>query len=240
MLIGPQVAFVDDIKREIAPLETALQERNTGTVFFDASPERNRFPEKPIETIKILFLDLYYTANFDATVSAQWVKSIIAPHADYALVIWSKDTHRMDELLSILKEIDLFPTYVQTWQKTDFDLDNHNFRENVEKLIATISEEPYYEEDILFGEIINVTDDGAMINCRLNDQQPTFQVRKFDRKLLGKVDKIEPGVFVRIHIYSKPGARQIDIFQESKDRSELFEQPDFFKGLEGNSFFIEG
>jgi len=34
MLIGPQVAFVDDIEHEITPLEEALRKRHAGTVFF--------------------------------------------------------------------------------------------------------------------------------------------------------------------------------------------------------------
>jgi len=207
--------------------------------FFDASPVSSKFPEKPLETVKILFLDLYYKAQFDAELSAQWVQSIISPFSDYTLVIWSKDTHQKDELLTILDYIDLTPAHVETWQKTEFDLDNHNFSNNVEQLITSISGESYYEEDVLFGEVINVNVDGVFINCRLNDEKPTFQVRKFDPKLLGNVEKIEPGVFVRIHIYSKPGARRIDVFEEKKDRSELFEQPDFFKDIDGNAFFIE-
>ncbi|MEO7214552.1 MAG: hypothetical protein ABIX36_17230 [Mucilaginibacter sp.] len=239
MLLGPQVAFVDDIKREITPLENVLKDRHTGTVFFDASTDKNRFPEKPLETVKLLFLDLYYKPTFDAELSAQWVQSIIPPHSDYTLVIWSKDTHQQEELLTILDYIELTPTRVEAWQKTDFDLENHNFSKNIDDLITTISGEPYYVEDILFGEIINVTDEGVFINCRLNDEKPTFQLRKFDKKLLGNIEKVEAGIFVRIHINSKPGARRMDVFEEKKDRSDLFEQPDFFKGLDGNAFFIE-
>jgi hypothetical protein len=209
-------------------------------VFFNATPHQNKFPEKPIETVKLLFLDLYYKADFDPELSAQWVQSIIPPNTEYVLVIWSKDTHKKDALLEILDYLELKPTYVEAWQKTDFDLKNHNFDENVNSLLATVSGEPYYVEDVLFGEVIDVTDEGVFINCRLNDQHPTYQVRKFDWKLLENIENIKRGVVVRIHICSKPGARRIDVFEEKKDRSVFFEQPDFFKGLEGNAFFIEG
>lgn len=241
MLFGPQVAFVDDIESEIRPLKTVLQALNTGTVFFDATPDRNMFPEKPLDTVKLLFLDLYYKPQFDAMLSAQWVQSIIVPNTRYSLVIWSKDTHQIDELLEILDRIELVPTYVVAWQKTNFDLQKHKFDEMIGKLILDISEEELLEEDILFGEILELSEDGGVIiNCRLNDEQPTFQVRRFDRSLLAQIKNIGVGIYVRIHIYTKPGSRLIDIFEEKIDKSALFEQPDFFKGLEGNSFFIQG
>ena len=240
MLIGPQVAFVDDIESEIKPLDKVLKELNTGTVFFDATPARNKFPAKPLETVKLLFLDLYYAPKFDATLSAQWVQSIIAPNTKYTLVIWSKDTHQKDELLEILDEIELTPAQTVAWQKTDFDLAKHSFTTMVNDLIGNIADEKLIEEDILYGEILEINDDGVIINCRLNDAKPTFQVRRFDKGLLANVQNLNVGTIVRIHIYTKPGARLIDIFEEKKDKSELFEQPDFFKGLEGNSFFTEG
>ncbi len=240
MVIGPQVAFVDDVESEIRPLDNVIKGLNAGTVFFDASPARNKYPEKPLETVQLLFLDLYYTAKFDPFISAQWVQSIIAPNTKYTLVIWSKDTHEKDQLLNVLDEIELTPDHTEIWQKTDYDLPKHNFSPMITELISSISKEGAIEEDILYGEILDVSDDGIIINCRLNDEHPTFQTRRFDKGLLANIENLTIGTIVRIHIYTKPGARLIDIFEERKDKSDLFIQPDFFKGLEGNAFFTKG
>ncbi|HEY4288003.1 MAG TPA: hypothetical protein VGN00_12950 [Puia sp.] len=240
MSFGPQVAFVDDIKSEIIPLERVLQQQHTGTIFFDAAPERSKFPEKTYDSIKVLFLDLYYSAQFEAYISAQWVKSIIPPNSNYALIVWSKDTHKTNELLEILNTLERKPAYVETWQKTEFDLNSHNFTDNINYLLSQLSNKVYEEEDIFLGQILEVAEDGVYINCRLNSEKPTFQVRRFDYKLLEGIRNCAPGTFVRINISSTPGARKIVISEEKEDRSKYFEQPDFFNGLEGNSFFIQG
>jgi hypothetical protein len=238
MIIGPQVAFVDDIENQITPLKNILQDLNTGTVFYDARPELAAFPAKPVESVKLLFLDLYYKADFDAEISAQWVSKIIPQNARYYLVIWSKDTHHKDDLLNTLNMIDLPPTYVEAWQKTDFPA-NFNFENMVTGLIKKISDEEAIQGEIIYGEIVDIEDDGVLINCCINTEKPTFQVRRFDTDLLAKVTKLEIGTYVRIHLYTKPGSRLVDIFEETKDLKNLFDTPDFFKGLEGNAFFIE-
>ncbi|MFC0513110.1 hypothetical protein ACFFGT_02825 [Mucilaginibacter angelicae] len=238
MIIGPQVAFVDDIENQITPLKNILQDLNTGTIFFDARPELAAFPVKPVESVKLIFLDLYYKADFDAEIPAQWVSTIIPKNARYYLVIWSKDTHHRDDLLSVLNQIDVPPTYVEAWQKTDFPPD-FNFKGKVTDLIKKISDEETINGEVIYGEIVDVEDDGVLINCCINTEKPTYQVRRFDMDLLAKVTKLEIGTYVRIHLYTKPGSRLVDIFEETKDLKTLFDTPDFFRGLEGNAFFIE-
>ncbi len=237
--IGPQVAFVDDIESQIKPLNKVLtSDIHAGTIFFDASPELNRFPEKPLETVKLLFLDLHYKGPFDAYLSAQWVTRIIPPNTKYSLIIWSKDTDRKDELLNVLKENDLLPAYIDAWQKTDYDLKADDFSGKIKQLIEDISYEEIIDEEIVLGEIIDIEEDGLLVNCLLDEKHPTFQVRKFDTGLFGNID-IKKGGFVKICINTQPGTRKIEIFNEVSNLSDRFKVPDFFKGLEGTAFFIE-
>lgn len=239
--IGPQVAFVDDVKTQITPLKKLLDGKHAGTVFFDARPDHTTYPSEPLETVKLLFLDLFYnSSNFDPSLPAQWVEKIIAPNTKYTLVIWSNDTHEKDRLLNLLADINLTPTRVESWQKTDKEYQPDKLPEVVDRLLGRIEREESITAEILSGEVIDISTDGVSINCRLNEDQPTFQVRRFDRELLANVSDLKPGTFVRICIYSKPGARLIDIFEENRDLSAEFEQPDFFKDLEGNAFFIQG
>lgn len=239
MNIGPQVAFVDDIKTQMEPLDNILQKLNTGTVFFNAQPDANAFPKETLSTIKLLFLDLYYKNDFDADVSAEWVASIIPPNQKYALVIFSKDTHHEGELISVLQKIDLSPQYVEAWQKTDYP-ENFDFSNKVSSLLDKLSDRENIEEEIVFGEIIEIEEDGILVNCRLTMENPTFQVRRFNSNLISNIDNVSVGTYLKIRIFTKPGAMLIDIFEEKTDRSNLFKAPDYFSGLENNSFFKEG
>ena len=235
--IGPQVAFVDDVRSQIEPLAKVLtNELHTGTIFFDATPYRTTYPEKPLETIKLIFLDLYYKDDFDPYLPAQWIQRIIPPNTKYSLIIWSKDVHQKEELFLILKEIDLLPEHTEAWAKADYNLEVDSFSKKIKDLIEDIPYEEVIDVEIVFGEIIDIEDDGLLVNCLLNEERPTFQVRKFDIELFGNI-KIKKGVFVKICINTQPGTRKIEVFNETNDLSERFKVPDYFKGLEGTAFF---
>jgi len=53
------------------------------------------------------------------------------------------------------------------------------------------------------------------------------------------MERIEPGVFVRIYLVSMPGSRRIDVFEEKNDRLKLIDQLDSFRCLEGNYFLLK-
>lgn len=240
MLIGPQIAFVDDEEEQIKPLEDAVEELNTGSIYFDAKPELNKWPAKPLPSVKVLFLDLYYKKDFDPEISAQWVEKIIPRDSRYTLVVWSRDTDEVQKLIDVLHDIDLIPEYTEIWQKTDYDLKSHDFKPKIEKLIQTVSHENEITQEVMYGEVLEIEDNGILINCRLNMKEPVFQERRFDKEILKNIRDIKIGTYLKITIYTKPGARLIDITEEKKDRRKYFEVPDFFKGLEGGAFFIEG
>jgi hypothetical protein len=236
--IGAQIAFVDDVRLEIEGLEMVLAEEvHAGTIFFDATPENSIFPERPLNSVKLIFLDLFYGGKFEAYSSAQWVTTIIAPNTKYALVIWSKDTDMAKELLSVLEESGYLPAYTESWQKTDFNLEEHDFKPMVLKLLDDISDSKEIV-DIIFGEIIDIEEDGLLINCLLGTENPTFQVRKFDMELFQEID-LRVGGFVKICIKTQPGTRVIDVFEESNDLSEKFKIKDYFEHLKGSAFFNE-
>lgn len=237
--IGPQVAFVDDKKTQIEELDKVLSNQlHTGTRFFDATPAESKYPEEPIDTIKLLFLDLFYNDQFDAYLPAQWVQRIIPPHTKYALIIWSKDVNKQEEVLFVLREIDLYPEYVDGWQKSDYQ-EVEKLNAKVHELISNMAEVSHLNQETIWGEIIAVEEDGVLINCRLNIDTPTFQVRKFDVELLRNINKLVKGTFVKIQIRTQPGTRVIEIFEEEKDHAEQFKVNDHFEGLKDTAFFIE-
>lgn len=239
MEIGPQVAFVDDIQLQIEPLENVINDLHAGSIFFNATPEASNFPPKPIESIQLLFLDLHYgTIKFDPYRCAQWVTSIVPPNTKYTLIVWSKDTHEKDSLLAVLAELDFYPTYFDAWQKTDYDLKKFNFESKIKELIASISGTKK-STDILFGQIMDIEEDGYLINCLLNLKNPTFQVRKFDNELFENLHDLQAGNFVKISISTEPGIRKIEVFKEVNDLSEKFLTIDYFEELKDTAFFID-
>jgi hypothetical protein len=240
MQIGPQVAFVDDMKDQIQPLENAFQELHTGSIYFDATPANTKFPAVPLETVEILFLDLFYQNNFDPEISALWVKKIIPERSKYTLVVWSKDTHEVQSLLEILDEINLTPALYFVWQKTDHDLQNEDFKVKMENLINEASYSNQITHEYFIGEVIEVEEESVLVNCRISPEPVVFQIRRFDKDLLTNVKELQTGKYLMINTYTKPGARLIDIFELNKDLQKEFETQDLFKGLEGGAFFIEG
>jgi hypothetical protein len=238
ILTEPQIAFVDDILEQIAPLNRVLtEEMNVRTVTYIASLEENNFPEKPLESVRLLFLDLYYANSFDAYICAEWVARIIPPNTKYALVIWSKDTDMEDEVMRVLRETDYLPVYQESWQKTDFDLKKFDFSEKIHELISNISVTKEKVE-VVFGEIIEIEEDGLLVNCLLDFNDPTFQLRKFDTELFEGINK-SLGSFVKICIRTQPGTRVIDVFEEPIDLSEKFRVRDYFADLKDTTFYTE-
>jgi len=237
MTVGPRVAFVDDIESQISSLDEVVRDMKAGSIYFNANPEYAVYPDTPLDTVKLLFLDLYYKKDFDPYMSANWVRKIIPKDTPYELVIWSKDTHEAKLLEPILSELHLTPSKTEYWQKSDF-IQIEDLKSKVKEITQQI---PYYEQitqEDFIGEILEIEDDGVLVNCNLKLGFPVFQVRKFDFDLLSKINDLKPGKFVKIMIYSKAGARLIEIIEDRQDRHEIFQVPDYFKGLEGSPFFV--
>ncbi|MCL1666622.1 hypothetical protein M2T82_00960 [Elizabethkingia ursingii] len=239
MMFGPQIAFIDDEKSQIIPLERAISNFHTGSIYINASPESDDYPSEPIESVKLLFLDLHYGGiKFDPYLCVEWVSRIIPSHSKYILVIWSKDIDKKEELLSVLAEGQLSPTYFEAWQKTDFDINTFDFKAKIDDLINSASDNKKIGE-VIYGQVLEIEEDGFLVNCLLNMKKPTFQVRKFDNELFKGIKGVEIGNFIRILVSTELGARKIEIFSEPNDLSQKFKVVDYFEGLKDTAFFIE-
>ena len=69
----------------------------------------------------MIFLDLFYSTNLTTTLDpyqpAQWIDSIIPKGKDYGLIILSRDIHKTNEVLDVLKEINKIPLVVRIQKK---------------------------------------------------------------------------------------------------------------------------
>src|SRR5688572_7261772 len=105
-LLGPQVALIDDREEEVASIEALLNELNIGNKFFKVDYTAPDYPAEPINTIELVFLDLYYNPNFgaefDPYACVQWLNHIVPRDKKYILIIWSKDPQVKDELLEVM------------------------------------------------------------------------------------------------------------------------------------------
>ena len=235
--LGPQVAIIDDNREEVIPLERVLEELKVGFHFFSAKIEEDNYPEAPLRSVELVLLDLYYNhGGFDPEICAQWILSIIGDNQKYNLLVWSKDTHEVDRLNKTLEQVERKPEHVAIWQKTHFDLSNHDFKKDMLDLVSNINSEQI-EEEVIKGEIVEVAEDFVLINCLIDQYTPTFQVRRFDIDLLANINNLTIGSFVKIQIFTKPGARLFNFFEDLTDHSATFKQEDIFKGFENSSFF---
>src|ERR1035437_2565573 len=108
--IGPQVAIIDDIQDEVLSIEKHLEENKIGYKYFNVDYTQPKYPSEPIQTLEIVFLDLFYNTNFsvdfDPYQCVEWLIHVVPKWKKYILVIWSKDIHVTDELIRLMKELD--------------------------------------------------------------------------------------------------------------------------------------
>lgn len=240
--LGPQVAIIDDNRDEVASIENSLVERNVGYRFFNADPVEASYPDQPIETINLLFLDLYYTsiynAPFDAERCAQWIDSIVPAGKKYYLVVWSKDGEKTEELLGVLEAIDKAPYWITTKLKSDYQTNEkeYDITKLLEELNIDVQKEPQ-KIDEFYGEVISIEDDHVLINCLLDKEKPVFQIRRFDLPLFENYIKLQKGLFILIRITTEKGLRTFEFIRQVADLSDLFEKEDYFKGVEDTPFF---
>ena len=240
--LGPQVAIIDDVEQEVKLIEASLDELHIGYEFFNADPIEAKYPTKPITTIDLIFLDLFYSTNLTTTLDpyqpAQWIDSIIPQGKDYGLIILSRDTHKTNEVLDVLKEINKIPLVVKVQKK---NTDTQEVALNVGSVIAQMREEfnRSVNENItlFYGEIIDIQKDHILLNCLLDEAHSNFQIRRFEiTPFINSID-LEVGKFISVKVTTKPGSRIFEFYNETRDLSEKFVKHNPFKGLEGTAFF---
>ncbi len=236
---GPQIAIVEDNLEEVKEIREFFALQNIGYKLFDADITQNNKPAKPIETIELIFLDLYYLPEFDPYLCADWVNSIVAENKLYELVIWSKDSHKSEDLRNVLLEINKAPRALITKQKSDYQIENGTqiLLQEIEFDINKISK---IFVDEFIAEIIDISEDYVILNCLLDKEKGYYQIRKFEKTPLLHFYKLESGRTLIVKSTTSLGQRSFEFIELFEDNSKLFEQKNIFLKLKNTPFLNNG
>jgi hypothetical protein len=226
---GPVIAIVDDRKEEVQGIIDYLTSQNIGCKYFNADIDENNSPEGHISSVELVFLDLYYSSAFDPYQCAQWIDDIVPKNKQYELVVWSRDCHRTEELLEVLIEINKFPRFYTTKQKSE----EYDTPEGVYKLLedikSEINEVKKLKVDEFYAEIIDFSDDYVVLNCLLDQNRGIYQIRKFDKTPLENFEVFEIGRYLIIKTTTNKGERLFEFIEQFEDLSSFFEQKNIFE-----------
>lgn len=224
---GPQIAIVDDRPDEIKGIEEFLSSQGIGFKFYDADVTQNNKPEKPIDSIKLIFLDLYYLSEFDPYLCAAWIDSLIPDRNQYELVVWSKDSHKTDALMEVLLEINKLPRFCITKQKNDYKTAAgiEQLIKEIEIDLITTSDFPVLE---YLSEIIDIAEDYVVLNCLVDSETRFFQIRKFEKTPLIHFKTFDVGCYLTVRITTNAGQRLFEFIEDFENHAEKFEQKDLF------------
>ena len=242
-LAGPDIVVIDDTEREVRSLLDNLKERNINTEYIKVDLAGDMPDHDLIESVKILFLDLNYNmgfgSTFDANFCAELVTQIIPKDKQYFLVTWTKDIDKTEAVIEALKEYDVAPIKYSSKLKEDYRIGDEIY--NVDQLLAELNEEfnRVIQINEFYGEIIEVDETSVLLNCLINEDKGVYQIRKFDRIPFSDYIDLTIGNIILIRSTTKPGSRIFEFFNESEDKKELFEKPNYFDGLDSTKFFTE-
>ncbi len=236
----PQVAIIDDVQSEVRPIIDKLREHSISARFFDASPENLEQPEQPIQSIELIFLDLHYNTNFNNSdfqpeLCAQIIESIVPPGKRYVLVVWTRDPDKADQVIEVLRILDLLPVKTIVKSKNDFLLGSDI---DVERLLAEIDAEITRITDVIMfdGEIIDIEEDSVIIDCLMDKEGKKFQLRRFDRRPLEGVVDLDRGKYITITVTTKPGSTTFEFSKAAGDPSALFSKAGYMHDIDERLF----
>jgi hypothetical protein len=232
MDFGPQIAIVDDRPDEVQGIFNYLKSLNIGFEFYNADIIEQNYPKVPLETVELIFLDLYYSEDFEPYQCAKWIDDIVPEDKQYELVIWSKDSHRTHELMAVLVEINKVPRFHITKQKSDYNKEN-GIKQLLEEIKTEFKEVKELKVDIFISEIIYISDDFIILNCLLDKEINFFQIRKFEKTPMIHFKNFEVGTFLKVKITTSTGERNIEFIEQFDDHSEIFEQKNIFLKFKG-------
>lgn len=237
--LDPRVLIIDDLEKDTTSIQDALKERYVGFKFIDASPDKFKAPEKPFKGVELIFLDLYYNDRFDPEICANILQTSLAPHTNYTLVVWSKDTHQAQEVIDELTTIKLAPYQFLAKQKTDFHRGEDRY--DIEQLLNQINQETeeFIKTEELRGEIMVIDEDSVIIDCFINanEHEKIIQLRRFDREPFEKAVDLRVGGYIAITITTKPGSKIFEFSGIDEDLSYLFSKDDLFNDEDLNTYF---
>ena len=229
---GPQVAIIDDRPDEVQGIIDYLETQNVGFKYFNADITAPEYPKEHIESIELIFLDLYYSDKFRVEQCAQWIDDIIPLNKQYELIIWSKDTHLTGEVIDTLLKINKAPRVFDTKQKSDYqDIDG------IKKLINEVKDkvsESWIQE--FFGEILDIQDDCVIIDCLIDEKNKIFQKRRFEILPFKNFLSLENERYITIKVTTKAGSVSYEFLNNPVDLKGIFSKDDLFDGIDENSF----
>ncbi|SHE99076.1 hypothetical protein SAMN05444405_104176 [Bacteroides luti] len=170
--LEPTVVIIDDVKEEIQGIIDDLSEKGVGCKFFNPDySEGDDMPTKTYSDVNILFLDLFYSGNFDAEQSCNWVRSIIPKNSFYIIVFWTKDISRASEVLILLKERDIPPFKYFVESKSEYIVGGaYNFKSLLKKINDACDNSPALEEIIIWKKALKLTANEVIGHLINNDE----------------------------------------------------------------------
>ncbi|HAO07113.1 MAG TPA: hypothetical protein DCQ50_09005 [Chryseobacterium sp.] len=237
-ILGPQVAIIDNNENEIKSIEVELNELKIGNKFYEVDYIEPNYPIQPLNTVEMVFLDLYLQAGlrkFDPYMCINWLNAIVPAGKKYILIIWSNDTHEADQLMKVMKEEGApIPFLLEIREKGKYETADYEYdiRRLFKELNEELSEKITLNSEEYYGQIILVEPKSVLINCKLFDDPPIFEVRRFDITPFQGFITPEKGMFLKITITNKPGSKTFEFVLEPTNLSESFKKPDDFEGLD--------
>lgn len=237
-ILGPQVAIIDNNENEIKSIEVELNELKIGNKFFEVDYVEPIFPEQPLSTVELVFLDLYLQTSirkFDPYMCINWLNAVVPVGKKYILIIWSNDTHETEHLMEVMKQEGApIPFLLETRVKGEYQTSDNEYdiRRLLAELNIELSEKITLTSEEYSGQIILVEPKSILINCKIFDEPPTFEVRRFDIKPFQGYINPEKGMFLKITVVNKPGSKTFEFALDPSDLSEFFKKPDDFEGID--------
>lgn len=229
---GPQVAIVDDNPEEVQGIMDYFDTRNVGYQYFNADIANPQYPEKPLDSVELVFLDLYYSAKFDAEQCAQWVDDIIPDNKQYELIILSKDSHRTEEVISTLLKINKAPRTYDTKQKSDYNKAG-GIQQMIDEVKARVSEGQVQE---FVGQVLDIEEDSIIIDCLVDEENNVFQKRRFEIAPFTNFLNLDGEILITIKVTTKVGSISYEFLNSPYDAHEKFNNDAHFDGIDENSF----
>lgn len=239
-LAGPEVLVIDNTDREVKSLLESLDELEIRNEYIKVDLAGDRGDHALVNTVKLVFLDLYYGPVFDAGFCANLISEVVPVGKQYYLVAWTKDPDKADSVIEELRLLNLAPIAYTSKRKEEYRKGNDIY--DINRLLNDIN--VYFEQikdvDNYYGRIVEVEDNQVLINCvfLVKDQKPVYQIRRFDKTPLENYIDLKPGVFVIIRVVTKPGSRLFEFSTGSKDLVKYFpDKEEYFKTINSTTLF---
>lgn len=184
----PNIVFIDDKKDQVEGIIKLYQNDGIGVKFFNADiVEGDHLPTNHYSNVNLIYLDLYYKDEFDIELCLGWIDSIISKNSFYVLVIWSKDTHHSEEIITGLESLNKKPFVTFSETKND-DYKNHDTTFKWDELRLKIDTElkkiPELEELAIWKKSV-LFSSNIIIGHLTKNIQPDDLKKKLQKIILG-------------------------------------------------------